>query len=295
MAFQPIYNAFATRPKDQSRKRPLNASLAMIRDQFSISTWLSIGAVIQAAAYALLPYRNIVTVLPVFLFLGYKLAYTACTLTGLVPNPRMKNVVAGHTTPVFPDEKGTQDKAADSTVCAIILGVISNHPLGMLGSGFKEVGDEFTAMVSQLSDDATTYGYLGSSNWLNAGDNSTSSEFMSILYFGNEQYLHDYAHGPMHSKTMQWWRKVAKDIPHIGIMHEVFSCPKKSWEGVYINYAPVGLGATSKEVTGSDGKKAWVNPLVRATGKLSHSKGRMGRTYDNNEEEKIATLKSVQT
>ncbi|KAJ8110024.1 hypothetical protein OPT61_g7023 [Boeremia exigua] len=288
MAFEPIYNAFTTRPKDQAQQRPSNVMRAIIRDQFSITTWLSIGAVIQATAYALLPYRNIVTILPVVLFLGYKLAYTVAVAAGILPNPRMKNVIPGHATPVFPDEKGVQEKAADSTVCAIILGVVSNHPLGMLGPGFKEIGDQFDNMVMQMADDATKYGYLGFSSWLNASDNETSNEFMSILYFENEHYLDEYAHGPMHSEVMQWWKKVAKDIPHVGIMHEVFACPKKSWEGNYINYAPVGLGATSKEVSGPDGKKSWVNPLVRAKGKLLHSKGRMGRISDDKEGEDLS-------
>lgn len=284
----------------------------MIRDQFSITTWLAFGAIIQATAYALLPYRNIVTILPVFLFLGYKLAFTAAVLFGLIPNPRMKNVTIGTTTPLFPDEKGLQDKAADRTICAIVLAVVSNHPLGLLGPAYKETGDQFDAMCKQMSSDPTKYGYLGHSTWLNASDNTTSSEFMSIVYFENEDYLHEYAHGPMHSETMQWWRKIVKDVPHIGIMHEVFACPKNSWEGIYINYAPTGecwlvwksvrceadsdagLGATSREVVGPDGKKSWVNPLVMAKGKLAHSKGRMGRAYSDNEEERLEQLKSVQ-
>ena len=212
----------------------------MVRDQFSIATWLSIGAVIQAAAYALLPYRNIVTVLPVVLFLSYKLAYTTCVMTGLLSNPRMKDVIPYRTTLLFPDEKGVQDKAADTTVCAIILGVVSNHSLGMLGPGFKGVGDRFDNMVAQMSADASKYGYLGHSAWLNAADNMTSSEYMTILYFENEQYLHEYAHGPMHSEAMKWWREVEKNIPHVGIMHEVFACPKRSWEAIYLNYPPIG-------------------------------------------------------
>lgn len=212
----------------------------MIRDQFSIATWLSIGAIIQAAAYTLLPYRNIVTILPVVLFLGYKISYTACVATGLLPNPRMKDVIPYRTGVIYPDEKGVQDKAADTEMCAIILGVVSHHPLGMLGPGFKGVGDRFDAMVEQMSNDATTYGYLGHSAWLNASDSTTSSEFMTILYFQNEHYLHEYAHGPMHTQTMQWWREVEKEIPHVGIMHEVFACPKRSWEGIYVNYPPVG-------------------------------------------------------
>ncbi|KAF1928982.1 uncharacterized protein M421DRAFT_100706 [Didymella exigua CBS 183.55] len=272
MAVKPVYDAFASRPKDQ-----------IIRDQFSIATWLSIGAVIQAAAYTLLPYRNIVTILPVVLFLAYKISYTACVATGLLANSRMKDVIRYRTGIIYPDEKGVQDKAANTEMCAIILGVVSNHPLGMLGPGFRGVGDRFDAMVKQMSNDATKYGYLGHSAWLNASDNTTSNEFMTILYFQNEHYLHGYAHGPMHTQTMQWWREVEKEIPHVGIMHEVFACPKKSWEGIYVNYPPVGLGATTKEVIGPDGKKSWVTPLVKLGGKLMYSKERMGRAYCDDE------------
>ncbi|KAJ4309786.1 hypothetical protein N0V94_008764 [Neodidymelliopsis sp. IMI 364377] len=266
----------------------------MVRDQFTIATWLSIGAVIQSTAYALLPYRNIVTILPVVLFLSYKLARTLAITAGLLPNPRMKDVIPNRTTLLFPDEKGVREQAANNTMCAIILAVTSNHPLGALGPGFKEVGDRFDNMCKELGETATQNGFLGYSSWLNAGDNMTSSEFMSILYFENEHYLHDYAHGPMHSEALQWWRETEKKIPHIGIMHEVFACPKKSWEGIYVNYPPVGLGATSKEVTGPDGKKSWVNPLVKLGGKLLYSKGRMGRAYGNDEWSTMASLQPAE-
>src|SRR5690349_3951986 len=145
----------------------------MIRDQFNIATWLSIGAVTQASAYTLLPYRNIVTILPVVLFLAYKITFTACVAAGVIPNPRMATVNPYRTGPIYPDEKGVQERAGDNQMCAILLGVVSNHPLGMLGPGFKRVGKEFDDMVRQMSADATRYGYLGHSAWLNASDNAT--------------------------------------------------------------------------------------------------------------------------
>lgn len=212
----------------------------MVRDQFSIATWLSIGAVIQATAYAVLPYRNIVTILPVILFLSFKIIQTTCKVVGIVPNPRLKDVIPYRTALLFPDEKGVQEKAADSTVCAIVLGVVCNHPLGMLAPGYKRIGDDFAEMCEQMANDASKYGFLGYSSWLNATDNTTSSEYMSIVYFENEHYLHEYAHGPMHSKAMQWWRQTEKELGHVVIMHEVFACPKRSWEGIYMNYPPVG-------------------------------------------------------
>lgn len=51
-----------------------------------------------------------------------------------------------------------------------------------------------------------------------------------------------------------------------------------------------GLGATTKEVTGPDGQKSWVNPLVKLGGKLMYSKGRMGRAYGDDEWNALAAL-----
>jgi hypothetical protein len=54
-----------------------------------------------------------------------------------------------------------------------------------------------------------------------------------------------------------------------------------------------GLGSSTKEVVDKDGKKVWVNPLVKASGKLAYSKGRMGRTYGDKEWEAFgATLEA---
>lgn len=62
-------------------------------------------------------------------------------------------------------------------------------------------------------------------------------------------------------------------------MHEVFDASKNNWEGVYLNYQPTGLGATTKEAT-VDGRKVWMSPLVKAKGRLRYSKGRMGKVHN---------------
>lgn len=176
----------------------------MVRDQFTIFTWLLLGALIQSAAFAWLPYRNIVLVLPVLLILGFKATSTLLKLTGIIENEYMKNVIPSRTTAVFPNEKGGEEKAGGSTVCAILLAVVSNHPLGMLAPGYKEIGDRFDNMVDELSADATKLGFLGASKWLNAAERTTSSEFMTILYFVDDKALHAFAHGPTHSDATRW-------------------------------------------------------------------------------------------
>lgn len=194
-----------------------------------------LGALLQGLL-CLLPYRNIALVAPVILVLTFQTALAVLRAFGVLPNPYMDGVIDGRTVPVYPTEKGTYDKPADKQVCAIVLAVRSNSPLGMLAPGFKEVGDYFTDMCLELDKNPVAHGFLGNSAWLSAGDRGVSSEFMSIVYFDSSDSLHAYAHGPLHTKAMEWWQRTAKEHKHIGIMHEVFAAPKNSWEGIYLNY-----------------------------------------------------------
>jgi hypothetical protein len=261
MAIQPIFNRFATRPTTATLKNTLGGDnvrdvythqyqnkqakkliLQLIRDQLPVSTWLVIGALIQGLAHLLLPYRNIVLILPVLLFLSYKLITTLLILMNILPNTYMRDVIPGRTTIVYPDSRGQQENSGTSPICAILLSVVSHHPLGMLAPGYSAVGERFQAMTRELSADASLHGFLGATNWLNASERATNNEFASIMYFENDEYLHAYAHGKMHTDTMLWWREEEKAgrVKHLGIMHEVFACPEKGWEGIYVNYHPTG-------------------------------------------------------
>ena len=203
----------------------------------------------------------------------------------------MNGVIPNRTVPVFPDTHGNRSNPAEEQVTAIILAVRSNHPLGIFASGYEEVGNYFSSMMKQLEKDSTQSGFLGASSWLSTADRGVSSEYMTIIYFSSLEHLHAYAHGPLHTEAMTWWAKTEQRLPHIGIMHEVFAAPKHSWEGIYVNYHPTGLGATRKEV-GVRGERVWVNPLVRGRGRLTYSKGRMGRAFSR-EEEWVALEKTL--
>ncbi|PIA92522.1 hypothetical protein CB0940_04656 [Cercospora beticola] len=271
--YQPAFESFSQRPKTATRRNQ-NALYTLIRDQLSVPTWLVLGGLLQGTAMAVLPYRNLTMVLPAVLFVANKLLRAVLMTIGVLPNPLMSNVIPYRVAPIIPSEKGQQDKPAEEQVCAIILGVVSHHPFGMFGPGFKEVGDRFDDMVDEMSQDATRHGFLGASAWVNAAERTSGrwiaksdftfesvsaderlqcagNEFMSILYFENEHYLHQYAHGPLHTKAMQWWREVEVKIPYVGIMHEVFACPKRSWEGIYLNYQPTGECSLRKHLCGS--------------------------------------------
>ena len=33
-----------------------------------------------------------------------------------------------------------------------------------------------------------------------------------------------------------------QDVPHLGIMHELYMVPKGGWENIYHNFRPIGMG-----------------------------------------------------
>jgi Domain of unknown function (DUF4188) len=72
---------------------------------------------------------------------------------------------------------------------------------------------------------------------------------------------------------------------YLGIMHEVYEADRGMWESIYVNFQPVGLGATTYQKR--DGKleagtvaDEWVSPLLDASrGLMRTSKGRRGQTH----------------
>lgn len=197
----------------------------------------------------------------------------------ILPSPYMDGVIPGRTVPIFPSDKEMQDRPSNTGICAIILAARSNSPLGIFAPGYKDVETFFTSMITELDRHATANGFLGASSWLSAADRGVAGEVMNIVYFESLDALHAYAHGPTHTEAMQWWQRSVGKQHHIGIMHEVLVAPPGGWEGVYVNYHPTGLGATTKEVE-VDGERVWMSPLVQGKGQLRYSAGRLGRKFE---------------
>lgn len=99
----------------------------------------------------------------------------------------------------------------------------------------------FLLSFSHRSSSLTSLAVLGMSSWLNFGDRAASNEIMTVSYFRSAAHLHHFARGPSHRAGWDWWNKMVKKHPYMGIMHEIYSAPKQSWENVYVNYHPTGL------------------------------------------------------
>lgn len=114
-----------------------------------------------------------------------------------------------------------------------------------------------------------------------------------ISYWRSIEHVHAYAHSPLHEKAWLWWDKSLASHKHIGLYHEVFESPKGMWEGIYINFQPTLLGATTYlkkggELKGGQVKHEWVSGLLDANrGRMKTSNGRRGQTGRDTDEDKF--------
>jgi hypothetical protein len=127
---------------------------------------------------------------------------------------------------------------------------------------------------------------MGMSTWIGAGERAGSNEYATFSYWRSVEDIHKWALSPLHRDGWRWWNESLQKHPHLGIMHEIFEVPKHNgWEGIYVNYHPTGLAATTKLSTDggkADGPEQWVNPIVDARrGVYRSSRGRMARGDPN--------------
>jgi hypothetical protein len=115
-----IYNGYGN--KASSRDFTTIADLHVLRDNFTISTWLLIGASLQCALLAL-PIRPSYALLPALSLLGYRFVHWLLQCFGLVKYPYADGIVKGKSAAVFPDTEvydGGKGKR-DGGVCVIML------------------------------------------------------------------------------------------------------------------------------------------------------------------------------
>jgi hypothetical protein len=98
----------------------------MIRDSFTITTWLAIGAVIQGLLVVLV--RPTYAVAPAASFLLYKLSRTILQTFGILRNPYMDDVLLGKFSAQFGDAAGeAPTESSQNQIAVILLGSRSNQ------------------------------------------------------------------------------------------------------------------------------------------------------------------------
>lgn len=285
-----------------SRKSPLitrtqrmqeetnNSLTQLIRDQFTIQTWLSFGAILQGGLFLLF---GRLALLPAFLYLLYTGLDAYTIATGWRANPYLADTIPHNFAAAIPDAEGNYGPTpAASSVVVLLIGTRWNHPAGMFAPGVRQIADHFTGMVRTLQQ-KEEYGLLGTSAWLSAGDSNvpyadgasappprtSHNELMNVMYFASVEQLHAFAQGPEHRAAWDWWNRTVHQHRHISIWHETYHAPPGHWEAIAANSHPRGVMATRHKVWDSGkGEAVFASPVVDARkGVLKSAKGRMAR------------------
>ncbi|KLJ11854.1 hypothetical protein EMPG_13001 [Blastomyces silverae] len=258
----------------------------IIRDNFTISTWLLVGGLLQGVAVALLGY---LTLLPAAAVIAYRISDNLLMAFGWTKNRYLSNVLLTKFTAQMPRSDGSFGSTiADRPLVVFLLGTKSSHPLGAFHPVILKLGKYFARMVRELRETAENSGYLGSSTWTSTED-SAANEIMTVMYFRDFESLHKYAHGPLHIQGVKYWSSVVKDCPHVSIYHETYVVPPGQWENIYQNSRPTGLSATSFPVRTAqgNGELEWMSPVVDARkDSLRGMAGRIQSDYLKGYEEK---------
>lgn len=98
----------------------------MVRDSFTTSTWLCLGACLQGILLLSISSR-LYALLPAFALLAFRTGNVLSMTLGLKHNPYMDGVKLGKFCAQIPTDGKFSATPADAEVCVMILGVRSNQ------------------------------------------------------------------------------------------------------------------------------------------------------------------------
>jgi heme-degrading monooxygenase HmoA len=282
MGFQSVLAPYAQRPRAQAnRPKPTRKLLYALRENFSVSTWMLFGAFLQSLVVLIIP--RFYAMLPSLIILAARLADTLAITYGWKKNHYLDEAAMYRVSPQIPDENGNfHQDAAQEKVVVFLLGAKVNHPMGLLAPNVKVIGDYLTRMIQDIEKDNPGTGFYGGSSW-SSQDKNGATELLFLSYWRSADDIHRFAYGDLHRDAWEWWNKTIADNDHLGINHEIFEVDRHHWEGIYVNFQPTGLGATTflrkgDKMMGGTVDDQWISPLVDARrGKLRSSAGRLGR------------------
>ncbi|KAK5084855.1 hypothetical protein LTR70_007756 [Exophiala xenobiotica] len=290
MAFTSIYQPSSKKSNIQDSKFEI---LNVLRYNFSILTWILVGASLQALAVYLFSSGRYVLLISTILLIA-KITRTLLQAYEITPNPYLEDVFPGRTTALLPNEETGEIETASSRKIAVLhLGAKSNHPFGYFAPQFSKVG-EWIQKMNEGFDYGTTKGFLGQTTFHRL-DERGAPEVVLISYWSSVEDIWAFAHDDLHREAWQWWEKTIKENGYVGINHEIFEADAQHWENIYVNFQPTMMGATThlkkggKTLEGGIVPDQWISPLVDARrGKLAKSSGRMGREISKYDANRVA-------
>jgi hypothetical protein len=102
----------------------------LLRDNFTTSTWLLIGATLQTSLL-LLPIRPSYALAPAVILLSYRFINNLLICFGLKQNPYMDGVTIGKRAAIYPSANPTEKNPASEEICVLLLTVRCNQYLSL--------------------------------------------------------------------------------------------------------------------------------------------------------------------
>jgi hypothetical protein len=215
-------------------------------NDYTVSTWLILGATIQSFLVATLP-RNI-SLLPPIALLIYRYIRSYLIATNALPNPINQGVTHGRQTWQIPSTDSTvATTGSKESIVVLVLAASWTHPNGRFSPGSQQMGNYMTNMWLDAEANREKYGFLGNTPPLATEDDGSRQDCQGVnmvylSYWKTLEGLHKFAHGDVHMKGQLWWERGAMEAyKHIGIMHEVYEVPAGNWENVFHNFRPFGI------------------------------------------------------
>ncbi|KAK3208784.1 hypothetical protein GRF29_77g1987749 [Pseudopithomyces chartarum] len=152
-----------------------------------------------------------------------------------------------------PEKVPELDVPSDGIVC-FVLGARFNHPLGKLAPGVKDIGSMMAKMWDEMERDRFKYGFMGRTRTMVEVADTEAITMTWLTYWTDVDKLQKFATSVSHRLGQTAYG--TSRYNHVGIMHETYKAPKGSWESVYLNMRPFGLGSARLPVkTGKDDQK----------------------------------------
>ncbi|KAI4157352.1 MAG: hypothetical protein LQ342_008346 [Letrouitia transgressa] len=245
---------------------------------FSMQTWLALGAASQLFALAWLP-SSFSFWLPLA-WLAYRLMRTALDSWNVYHSRLWSRVMQGQWMGQLPEpEKLSEASETSEGVVMFLLGARLNHPLGKLGPGAVQVNEVFNDMWREAEQNSSKWGYLGRTATLVDFSDTERAPTIWISYWKDLKGLQKFSEGAAHRLGQNMYN--SKKLPFVGIMHETYYAPKGCWETIYDNMPPWGLGkCTAKIPAKGDSRDAKPFPVLTPSPKGSTMFRRMGRAVD---------------
>ena len=134
---------------------------SILKDDFTLSSWIYLGAFLQSILFLLYPYR--IVVLPSILALSYRIIATCLMQAGVVQDPLIGKAIQGRTTAQVVNIDGSIPKeSSGNQIVVFILGSSSNVAAqGRLRlDGGQEVRKLFSEMWHGLSKNKEKWGCM---------------------------------------------------------------------------------------------------------------------------------------